>query len=214
MTVSWSRQSFVIPFVFGKSRHDMLLSEGYVSWGHCKRHSALGRRFRYGTQKQLCVCATEWRLVLRRCVSVPLTEVLWRAAVCLRHWVNYCAGPTARTDRLKICTLNRRDWLSVVQWLVLGLKGLVCAVGRLRYCRRTQNNLQHRRPPPPPPPPPFHGCAGFVLLTRTLCVVCWPGYRQTDRQTDRHCAYCSAHITHSLISQKFCRPTKGSEPTG
>jgi hypothetical protein len=31
---------------------------------------------------------------------------------------------------LKIFKINRKDWLTVAQWLGLGLKGLICTIDR------------------------------------------------------------------------------------
>jgi hypothetical protein len=39
-------------------------------------------------------------------------------------------GPSGRAERLKILTLNRKDRLSVTEWVGLGLKGLVCTLPR------------------------------------------------------------------------------------
>jgi hypothetical protein len=38
--------------------------------------------------------------------------------------------PPARADRLKIFSLSRKDCLSVAEWLLLGLKGLVCKMDK------------------------------------------------------------------------------------
>jgi hypothetical protein len=38
------------------------------------------------------------------------------------------SGPQARDDRLEIFTLNIKYWLSVAEWLALGLKGFICTV--------------------------------------------------------------------------------------
>jgi hypothetical protein len=36
----------------------------------------------------------------------------------------------AMADRIKIFTLNPKDWLSVADWLGLGLKGLICTIDK------------------------------------------------------------------------------------
>jgi hypothetical protein len=41
------------------------------------------------------------------------------------RWITFLDPPT-RADGLKIVALNRKDWLSLTEWLGLGLKGLIC----------------------------------------------------------------------------------------
>lgn len=42
----------------------------------------------------------------------------------------FFSGPPARMDRLKIFTLNWKDWQSVPEWLGLGLKRLICTINK------------------------------------------------------------------------------------
>ena len=47
-----------------------------------------------------------------------------------------------RVDRLKIFTLNWIDWLSVAEWLGLGLKGLICTIDRQWCYQEIQKHVQ------------------------------------------------------------------------
>jgi len=55
-------------------------------------------------------------------------------------------GPQARVDRLKLFTLNRKEWLSVAGWLGLGLKELIWTIDRW-YFRERWKPIQHIRAP-------------------------------------------------------------------
>jgi hypothetical protein len=50
--------------------------------------------------------------------------------------------PQARENRINIFTLNRKDWLSVAEWLGLGLRRLICTVNKKWYCRERQKYMQ------------------------------------------------------------------------
>ena len=51
--------------------------------------------------------------------------------------------PPAGSDQLKIFILNQKDWLSVAEWIGLGLKGLICTIEKQLYHRERQKHIQH-----------------------------------------------------------------------
>jgi len=57
----------------------------------------------------------------------PVRESVGQPSASSWSGVNSFSGSPARADRVKICTLNRIDWLSASEWLGFGLKGLICA---------------------------------------------------------------------------------------
>ena len=53
-----------------------------------------------------------------------LNKGLLRADSCLGG-KKILGSPSARAGKLKIFTLNRKDWISVAEWLGLDRKGLI-----------------------------------------------------------------------------------------
>ena len=56
-------------------------------------------------------------------------------------------GPPARADWLILFSLSWKDCLSVAEWRLLGLKGLICTMDKKRYYRWRQKHMQHIRAP-------------------------------------------------------------------
>jgi hypothetical protein len=54
-------------------------------------------------------------------------------------------GAPIKEGRLKIFTLNRKEWLSAEQWLGLCLKVFICPVDTHWYYRERQKYIQHSR---------------------------------------------------------------------
>jgi hypothetical protein len=61
--------------------------------------------------------------------------------------------PQVKADRLKIFTLNRKDWVSIVEWIGFCLKRLIFYNWQIMTVPRKKNPMQYSSPGPPSGPP-------------------------------------------------------------
>jgi hypothetical protein len=91
-----------------------------------------------------------WHIVsfhLKQVESASAAEA--RAAESwLKPWWENFFGPPSKGDRLTNLTLNRKDWLSVAQWLGVCLKKLTCTLDGWYYRERQKHGRQSRAPGP------------------------------------------------------------------
>jgi hypothetical protein len=73
------------------------------------------------------------------------------------------SGPPARAEQLKEFTEIWKYSLSVAESLGLGLKWLICTVGKQSYYTKDKNICNINGPPAPlPVPPPFIAKSNFI----------------------------------------------------